>query len=160
MQMSDAELASLRARCLMASQRGYSVARADQYMEALASEAGSVDPPSGSKAGSAAHLAAMASEVMAVRGGKKPAAPKKVPEPPKSSPKAPPKAAPKTAPAPALVKAKKEEKPKVKETVVPVSYDTWSYDELYAEAQKRDIPNRSKMSKEELVAVLEANDAE
>lgn len=57
-------------------------------------------------------------------------------------------------------KGKKTEPAPKKEEVVPVSYDTWTFDDLYAEAQKRKIPNRSKMPKDELIAVLEAYDAE
>jgi hypothetical protein len=67
----------------------------------------------------------------------------KTPEPPKSSPKAS-----------SGTKAKK------KEPIVPISYDTWTYDELYAEAQKRDIPLRSSMNKKELIEAMEADDAE
>lgn len=63
-------LQSLRSRCLMASQRGYSVACADQYAAALTLMVGDVDLPDGTVEGSAAHLLALCDAALA---GKKPA---------------------------------------------------------------------------------------
>lgn len=150
--MTDTDLAEFRTRCLMASQRGWLVARADEYMAVLAEEAGAVEPPNGAAEGSAAHLAALASEALAVRAGGKKKSAKKA-DPPKKAdpvkPAAPPPAPVKPAPVPV-----KEEEFRVE------SYDDWSYDELYSEAQKRDLPNRSKMkTKEALIAGLVDDDA-
>jgi hypothetical protein len=39
-------------------------------------------------------------------------------------------------------------------------YDDWSQEDLYAEAQRREIAGRSTMSKDELKAALEASDSE
>lgn len=67
MQLSDAELVSFRMRCHKASRRGHLMARADQYLTALTSEAGNVAPPTGTDAGSAEHLALLASAVLSAR---------------------------------------------------------------------------------------------
>ncbi len=67
MQLSDAELVSFRMRCHKASRRGHLMARADQYLAALTSEAGNVAPPTGTDAGSAEHLALLASAVLSAR---------------------------------------------------------------------------------------------
>lgn len=151
--MSDADLVDFRNRCVMAAQRGYLVARADEYLEALEAEAGSVEPPAGTEPGSAAHLSEMASAALEARaggGGKKKHKRHEPPKPEKSAPKA----------APAKTHKSEAKEDPVAEIEVQASYDTWTHDELYAEAQAREIPNRSKMTKEELVAVLEASDEE
>lgn len=156
MQMTDAELGDFRSRCLQAATKGYLVARAEEYADALEAEAGSVDPPDGTP-GSAAHLFELATAALAVRGGEKKKAPAaKKAELAKPSAKAPP-----LPPAPPAKKAEAKAEPKAepkKEEQVPATYDSWTYDELYAEAQEREIPNRSKMSKEELIEALEESD--
>lgn len=167
MGLSDAELVSFCMRTARASQQGYSVARADQYMEMLEAEVGTVDLPDGVEEGSAAHLHVMASAAMKARasGSKKPVA-KKVTVTEKVVMTKAPKVEAKVVEAPPAPTSELEveevpaPEPAKEEVVVPASYDTWSYDQLYAEAQERGIPNRSKMSKVELIAVLEANDAE
>lgn len=157
MEFSDAELSELRVRCLMASERGYTIARADDYLEALSAEA-VADVPEGEEEGSAGHLCALATAALEAREGGvvfkkkgKKAEPKK-PEPVKAEVKAP--------------------EPKVEETKVlvlpeeaPVSdpapdsapdsarYEDWTYDELYAEAQARDIPGRSQLKNKDALAL-------
>ena len=85
MSLSDAELVAFQKRCLKASQKGYAVAKAELYVKALASEAGHVAPPLGTKKASAAHLHALAGAVLEARtkGGKKkaPKAKEVAPEP-------------------------------------------------------------------------------
>lgn len=68
----------------------------------------------------------------------------------KTAPK-PVKAAPKPAPKPA------EPEPAAEESAA--GYEEWTKKELYAEAEARDIEGRSSMTKAELVAALEADDA-
>lgn len=146
MEFSDADLVELRSRCLMASQRGYLIARADEYMEAL-----------GAEGESAAQLfEAVDLEIKArASGGKKPKKDKKAE-----------KAEAKPAPAP-KVEEKKPELPKVEVKKAPEPaadvkpYEEWTYDELYAEAQARDIPGRSALkNKEALALALYENDEE
>lgn len=154
MKLSDAELVAFRDRCHKAAVRGYQVAHAGLYLEALADETGESEPPVGAAKGSAAHLAAMAQATLDVRSGKKskakPAKKEKVAPAPKPSK---PKAAPKPPPPPEPEEDEDEEDEEL-------GYEDWGRDELYAEAQAREIPGRSNMSKEELVEALYANDEE
>lgn len=161
-QLSDADLVAFRSRMLMASQRGYTVARSDEYMELLAEEA-MADPPEGSEEGSAAHLYELANAALEARtgGGEKKAHHKKSEKAKDEKKVAPPP--PPSAPAHKAKDEKKAEEHHAKkksEPKVPASYDGWTKEELYAEAQNREIPNRSTMTKEELVEALEENDEE
>jgi len=149
--MKDAELAAFRDRCHRATVRGYTVAHSALYTAALKEEAGDVAPPLGSTEGSAAHLAALAQAALAVRAGtgkKAKAAPKA------AAPKA---AAPKPEPAPEPA-PKSEPEPEVVDDEAP--YEEWSFKELMGTAQECDIPGRSGMSKDELIAALYAWDEE
>lgn len=141
MEFSDAELVELRSRCLMASQRGYIIARADEYMAAL-----------GAEGASAAQLFEAADLELKVRasGGKKPKIEKKKAEAPKTVEK-PAKVEEKKPEAPKVIEVKAEP-PKVVEPVVK-PYEEWTYDELYAEVQARDIPGRSTLKNKEALAL-------
>lgn len=143
---TDTQLDVLRHRCIKAAQRGYAIAQIDGFINQLAEETGMKDTPKGAKKGSPEHLLGLIAEAKAQRGGK-----------PAPKPKAEPKPAPKPAPAP-----KPEPEPVVDEDddgEVP-PYDEWTKKELYDEAVEREIEGRSGMDKDELVAALEANDAE
>lgn len=140
MEFSDAALVELRNRCLMASQRGYLIARADEYMKAL-----------GAEGESAAQLFEAADLELKSRanGGKKPKVEKK--DKKVEAPKSAEKPAPKVEEKPAVVEVKAEP-PKV-EGPVAKPYEEWTYDELYAEAQARDIPGRSALKNKEALAL-------
>lgn len=169
MQLSDAELVAFRLRCIQAAQRGYLVAHAEMYIEALQSDAGKVEPPVGTETGSAAHLAEMATAAIdgrtygRKRAVKKPEpAPKPVEKPVVKSVPAPPPPvqAPPPPPVPVVEPVKAAEPVKTDDPIITVSYNSWGIEELKAEAEKREIANVDVMGKEELVAVLEASDAE
>ena len=142
--MNDGQLADFRTRMLKASLKGRAVAKAALHMAALADEGGSETPPAGCGVASAAHLMAMAEDVMAARakGGKK-----------KKKKKA--KPAPKPAPAPKPEPAP-ESAPPSGEKVWP---DDWDKKALYALAQEYDIPGRSKMDEGELITAIEDHEA-
>jgi outer membrane biosynthesis protein TonB len=173
MEFSEADLVELRTRCLMASQRGYAIARADEYMEALEAESGMTveGMPTAAQLYEAASLALDSR----LTGKPKKKADKKVEKVEKVE-----KKEAKPAPAPKVVEVKPEppkpepakEEPKVVEVKdeapkdadkpeeVP-PYEEWTYDELYAEAQARDIPGRSALkNKEALALALYENDEE
>ena len=81
--LTDTELSKLRARCLRATERNYSIGEIRQYLKVLADETEVVDPPEGAPKGSAAHLQGLVQEAMDQRSGKK-AKPRKLePEKPK-----------------------------------------------------------------------------
>lgn len=147
MEFSDADLVELRSRCLMASQRGYIIARADEYMAAL-----------GAEGESAAQLFEAADLELKVRasGGKKPKVEKKKVEAPKAAEKPAPKVEEKKPEPPKVEEPKvveiKAEPPKADEPVAK-PYEEWTYDELYAEAQARDIPGRSALKNKEALAL-------
>lgn len=143
MQLSEQELKALHARCFRAVQKGYGIAHASRYVAALTG--GSL--PKGPV--SAADVLAAVENAMA----------KGIPT--QKSAAAKPKAAPKPEPKPAIPPPPPEPEPEPEVTEagdeVP-PYEEWSQEDLYAEAKAREIPNRSKMSKEELVEALLADD--
>lgn len=151
MEFSDADLVALRSRCLMASQRGYSIARADEYMAALGGDVGEEEP-------TAAQLFEAVDAVLS--GGLKKS--KKAKEAPKAADK------PKVVET--KVEAKKPEAPKVVEVKAEAPtdakpeevkpYEEWTYDELYAEAQAREIPGRSTLKNKEALALALYEDDE
>lgn len=195
MELSDSDLVAFRSRCLMAAERGYTIARAEEYMEAMEAEVGGmIAPPDGAEVASAAHLAMLAEAVMAAREGgpkkikkdPKPAVktpepkvePVKVPEPVKAPEPKPepapepakmvepvkvvePPPAPEQAPAVETappVKVESAEPVVVKEEEVP-PYETWTKDALVEEAHARKIQTTSRMTKAEVIELLEADDA-
>lgn len=151
MEFSDAELVELRSRCLMASQRGYAIARADVYMEALGGDAGE-GMPTAAQLYEAVKIA-IEERATGVKKSKKKADKPKAPEKPKAEAKKP--EPPKPEPAkeePPVVEVKDEAPKDAKPEEVP-PYEEWTYDELYAEAQARDIPGRSALKNKEALAL-------
>jgi len=145
---TDTQLDVLRHRCTKAAQRGYAIAQIDGFINQLAEETGMKSTPSGVKKGSPDHLLALINEAKAQRGGKPAPEPAPAPEPPPA-----PEPEPESEP---------ESEPVVDEDdggEIP-PYEEWTKKELYDEAAERDIDGRSGMDKDELIAALEANDAE
>ena len=143
MTMTSGQLSAFRTRMMKAAGKGRAVACSMDYVSVLANMG--ADASAGDAApGSAAHLMGMADQVLS--GAK-----------PKKKAKAAPKpAAPPPAPKPADPPPASE--PPDSEEDEP--YEAWTKKELYDEAAERDIDGRSAMDKDELIAALEASDAE
>ena len=134
MSMTEAQLTSLRARLLRASQRGYGVARAGDYAKALG---GTGDETS------AAELLALCDAALS---GEPPTKPKPAPK----------KAAPPPPPAP----EPEEDEMEDEESEEAPPYEEWLKADLAAEAEARGLEVKSSMTKAELVELLEADDEE
>ena len=166
MQLSDADLVAFRNRCLTAQQRGYAVARANEYAKALSKEAG-LDLSSGPV--SVGDLVDLASALLKVRseGGPKRMVPR---DPPKAAP-APPKA-PEPKPESSVPSVLEDVKPASEEEHAEIErlaaeadpeletpdYATWTQKALAKEAAARNLSGRSSMGKEELVVALQKHD--
>lgn len=107
--MTEQELQEFKARVQYAIFHGFKIGKASEYAEELAEEGGSMSPPSGVKALSAAHLLLMVEQVEQARGGGKPA-----PKATKPKAEAKPAKEPTKAEAKADTKAKAEIKADVK----------------------------------------------
>jgi hypothetical protein len=82
MNLTDAQLAELRKRCIQATLRGHAIANVESYLNSLSVETGMVETPFGIQKGSAEHLRVLVEEAQAQRSGKKARpAPKKVMKP-------------------------------------------------------------------------------
>src|SRR5579863_3911734 len=91
--MTELELQEFKTRVKYAVFHNFKIGKAKEYAEELSEEGGSMTPPPGVKAFSAAHLLAMVEQVEGTFAGSKPAAPKASAPAPKTSPKSePPKA--------------------------------------------------------------------
>ncbi len=118
-----------------AALRGYQVALGDYYAAELSAEAGVTG-----YSGSAADLVVLAEAVLAKRTG--------------AAPDIADRETPQINEAPQAGVAD----PEPSSTVDAESYDSWTKDDLYAEAQRRNLEGRSGLSKAKLIELLTADD--